>query len=236
MPETLKVLSARAVKSAIAALAQRYSARTGHIVEFDFAPVGAVEKRLADGERADVVILSDTAIENLARKKMLLPESVHILGHTSIGVAVRDGAPLPDIAAPEAFRALLLSSPTIAVSDAAVGGTAARYLPQLFERMGIAPALEPKLVRCAGGGDVTERVARGEAAIGITFISEMLSIPGATVVGPLPDIYGNDTTYCAGVMTATSKSEIASELVASLGGAGTREIWSAAGFIARSGN
>ena len=236
MPETLKVLSARAVKSAVVALTQRYSAKTGHIVEFDFAPVGAIEKRLAEGERADVVILSDTAIEKLAQRKMLLPGSVSILGRTRIGVAVREGAPLPDIAAPEAFRALLLSSPTIAVSDAAVGGTAARYLPQLFERMGIAATLEPKLVRCAGGGDVTERVARGEAVIGITFISEMLAVSGATVVGPLPDIYGNDTTYCAGVMAATSEPGIAAAFVASLNGTATREVWAAAGFTASSGN
>ena len=106
----------------------------------------------------------------------VVPESVRVLGRTSIGVCVRDGAPQPDISTPESFVALLLSSPTISVSDVAVGGTAARYLPQLFERLGIAAALEPKLVRCAGGGDVTERVARGAATIGITFVSEMLAV------------------------------------------------------------
>ena len=232
MPDTLKVLSARAVKSAVSALAQRYSATTGNVVMCDFAPVGAVEKKLAEGEPADVVILSDTAINRLLDSEKVLRESVRVLGRTSIGVCVRDGAPLPDIATPETFKALLLSSPTIAVSDVAVGGTAARYLPQLFERMGIAATLEPKLVRCAGGGDVTERVARGEAAIGITFISEMLAVSGATVVGPLPESYGNDTTYCVGVMTSTPHSISAAALIAALCDPQAHHVWRTAGFIA----
>jgi molybdate transport system substrate-binding protein len=232
--DALTVLSARAVKSAVTALSQQYSAATGVKVDCDFAPVGAVEKKLADGAHADAVILSDAAIASLVTKQEVITESVRVLGRTSIGVCVRDGAPQPDIATSESFKLLLLSSPTIAVSDVAVGGTAARYLPQLFERMGISAALEPKLVRCAGGGDVTERVACGAAAIGITFISEMLAVAGATVIGPLPKAYGNDTTYCAGVMTSAAKRASASAFVAMLSDPGNSDIWRAAGFV--SGN
>jgi molybdate transport system substrate-binding protein len=235
MSDTLIVLSARAVKSAVAALAQKYSAATGVRVECDFAPVGAVEKKLANGAHADVLILSDAAIVSLVTKQNVIPASVRVLGRTSIGVCVRDGAPRPDIATPESFKSLLLSSPTIAVSDVAVGGTAARYLPQLFERMGISAALEPKLVRCAGGGDVTERVARGAAAIGITFVSEMLAVGGATVIGPLPDAYGNDTTYCAGIMASTAKRASAAALVAMLSDTSNSDVWRAAGFVSGSG-
>lgn len=231
MSETLKVLSARAVKSAVAALAQRYAAAAGVRVECDFAPVGAVEKKLADGERADVTILSDAAIAKLVANETVIPESVRVLGRTSIGVCVRDGAPQPDITTPASFTSLLLLSPTIAVSDVAVGGTAARYLPQLFERMGISAVLEPKLVRCAGGGDVTERVANGTAAIGITFISEMLVVSGATVIGPLPQIYGNDTTYCAGAMASMPMRASAAALVAMLSDPGNSDVWRAAGFV-----
>jgi molybdate transport system substrate-binding protein len=231
MPDTLKILSARAVKSAVAALAQKYSAETGNVVVCDFAPVGAVEKKLAEGESADVVIVSDTAIKRLLDNRKVFGESVRVLGRTSIGVCVRDGSARPDIATPESFRALLLSSPTIAVSDVAVGGTAARYLPQLFERMEIAATVEPKLVRCAGGGDVTERVARGDATIGITFISEMLAVAGATVIGPLPESYGNDTTYCVGVMTSTRRPTSSDSLIAALCNPQEHDVWRAAGFV-----
>jgi molybdate transport system substrate-binding protein len=116
------------------------------------------------------------------------------------------------------------------VSDVAVGGTAARYLPKLFERMEIADALEPKLMRCSGGGDVTERVARGEAEIGMTFISEMLPIAGARVIGPLPAPYGNDTNYCAALPLRGDSAAQARAFIATLCAPDAASAWRAAGF------
>ena len=229
MPDKLKVLSARAVKSAVSAVAQGFSRSHECEFEFDFAPVGAIEKKIADGERADVVILSDAAIGKLEKSEHIVSGSRRVLGRTSIGVCVREGEAKPDISTPEAFKALLMSSPKISVSDVAVGGTAAIYLPKLFVRMGIAEALEPKLVRCSGGGDVAERVARGEAAIGMTFISEMLAIAGVSVVGPLPAVYGNDTTYCGAVMR-TSESRAAAAFIAALIAPESGDLWRRAGF------
>lgn len=230
MPNELKVLSARAVKAAVSAVAQRFSHDTGCAMAFDFAPVGAIEKKLAEGARGDVVILSESAIATLDKAGALVPGSSHLLGRTSIGVCVRDGAAQPDIATPEKFVALLRAVKSIALSDVAVGGTAARYLPQLFERIGLTAELEPKLVRCAGGGDVTERVARGEAEIGITFVSEMRAVSGATVIGALPDAYGNDTTYYGAVMIASARPHDAGALIAALAAPSVREVWRTAGF------
>jgi molybdate transport system substrate-binding protein len=230
MPTELAIISARAVKSAVTALAQNFSRATGHAVTFDFAPVGALEQKLANGAKADVVILSSSAIATLAKAEQIVAGSERELGRTSIGVAVRDGAALPDIATPDAFKALLLNARAIALSDPAVGGTAARYLPQLFARMGLADALEAKLVRCSGGGDVAERVARGEAEIGITFVSEMLPNAGVRVVGALPALYGNDTTYCAAVHVSSVAGEAAGGLIAALASPSGDQIWRSAGF------
>ncbi|MGZ5867804.1 MAG: molybdate ABC transporter substrate-binding protein [Xanthobacteraceae bacterium] len=230
MPNEIKVLSARAVKSAVSAIAEDFTRASGCAVMFDFAPVGAIEKKLANGERGDVVILSTMAVDKLEQSGQLVAGSRRVLGRTSIGVAVRDGAPLPDVSSPEAFRALLLSVDKISVSDVVVGGTAARYLPKLFERMGISDALEPKLIRCAGGDDVAERVVRGEATIGMTFISEILAVRGASVAGALPQIYGNDTVYCAAVMKTTDGFDFATRFIAALIEPQTRETWRRAGF------
>jgi molybdate transport system substrate-binding protein len=165
---------------------------------FDFAPVGTIEEKLAKGETADVIILSRPAIAKLAGVGKLDPAGVRALGRMRIGVAVRAGASMPDISTPEAFRELLIAARAIAVSDPAIGGTSAVYLPKLFARLGLTAALEPKLRgQRGGGGDVAACVARGEAEIGITFISEMLPVAGVSVAGPLPAIYGNDTVYCA---------------------------------------
>src|SRR5204863_2378568 len=101
--EAMKVMSARAVTEAVKPLAAQFTRATGIPVAFVFAPVGGVRKRLADGEATDIVILSASAIAEIAGD--LVPSSRRDLGRTSIGLAVRAGAELPDIATPEAFRA-----------------------------------------------------------------------------------------------------------------------------------
>ena len=223
-------MSARAVKSAVNALAQEFAGAEGHSVTCEFAPVGAIEKKLAAGATADVVIVSSSALASLGEARQIVAGSERALGRTSIGVAVREGKS-PDIATPDAFTALLLDAGSIALSDPAYGGTAARYLPQLFARMGLSDVLESKLVRCAGGGDVAERVARGEAEIGITFISEMLPIAGVRIVGALPQIYGNDTTYCAAVHVTSVAGDVARALIAALARPDGDRIWRSAGFV-----
>lgn len=231
MAAELKVMSARAVKSAVSKLAQEFSRANGCAVTCDFAPVGAVEQKLAAGAPADVVILSSSAIATLAKASKVVAGSERVLGRTSIGVAVRAGAPVPDIATPETFKALLLRARAIALSDPAVGGTAARYLPQLFARMELSDALEAKLVRCSGGGDVADRVARGDAEIGITFVSEMLPNTGVHVIGPVPASYGNDTTYCAAVYADSAETAAARALIEALASPGGDGIWRLAGFV-----
>jgi molybdate transport system substrate-binding protein len=224
----LKIMSARAVKSAVSAIGNEFTRATGQVLSFDFAPVGTLEARLAAGSKADVLILSTEALARLERS--LVPGSGRVLGRTSIGVAVRAGASEPDIATAEAFRQMLLSARSIAVSDVAVGGTAGKHLAQLFERMGIAGTIDRKVLRRASGGDVAQCVADGEAEVGMTFISEMLPIAGARVVGPLPDSLGSTTTYAAAVMSAGHEHTAAAKFITALTDPAWRGIWAGAGF------
>jgi molybdate transport system substrate-binding protein len=231
MQTELKVMSARAVNAAVSAIALEFSRESGCTVQFDFAPVGTLESRIANGETADVIILSEAAIAKLDKAGALVAGSARALGRMCIGVAVRDGATMPDLSTPEAFRALLVSSRAIAVSDPAIGGTSAVYLPKLFERIGLTAELEPKLRRQkGGGGDVAECVARGDADIGITFISEILRIAGVRVAGPLPDAYGNDTTYCAAIPLKGHVPEQARALIDALVQPRSRAAWTSSGF------
>jgi molybdate transport system substrate-binding protein len=222
------VMSARAAKAAVSEIATAFAAAAGCTVEFDFAPVGALEAKLVTGARADVIILSSAAMDRMAGS--LVPGSRRALGRTSIGVAVAAGAPPPAISTGEAFRQTLLAARSIAVSDAAVGGTAGKHLAHMFERMGLAEAIDGKLLRCANGGDVGRAVAAGEAEIGMTFISEMLPIAGTSIVGPLPDALGSDTTYEAAASSGSSNRPMAEELIMALTRPGTREVWHGAGF------
>jgi molybdate transport system substrate-binding protein len=224
----LLVMSARAAKTAVSKIAAAFAAATGCTVEFDFAPVGALEAKLAAGAQADVIILSSAAMDRIG--DALVPGSRRALGRTSIGVAVRAGAPPPAIATAETFRQTLLTARSIAVSDVAAGGTAGKHLAQMFERMRLAEVIGHKLLRCANGGDVGRAVATGEAEIGMTFISEMLPIAGAQVIGSLPDPLGSNTTYEAAISGASSTRPAAAEVIKALTQPGTSNIWKDAGF------
>ena len=231
MPAGLKIMSARAVMAPVKACASVFAQQRDVTFVFDFGPVGTIEEKLAAGDTGDVIILSRPAIAKLAETGKVDAGSVHALGRMSIGVAVRAGAPVPDISTPQAFEALLVAARAIAVSDPAIGGTSAVYLPRLFERLGLTAALEPKLRRQrGGGGDVASCVARGEAEIGLTFISEMLPIAGVVVAGPLPSAYGNDTVYCAALPVNATALGIARDFIGTLTARESREAWRAAGF------
>lgn len=236
MAAKLKIMSARAVKAPVSALAASFSNTQGCEFDFEFAPVGTIEDKLAAEETADVIILSQPAIGKLAASGRVIADSVRALGRMSIGVAVREGAAVPRISTPEAFRALLVSALAISVSDPSIGGTSAVYLPKLFERLGLTAALEPKLRRQkGGGGDVAACVARGEAEIGITFISELLSVPGVTIAGPLPPAYSNDTTYWAAISSGGSVEREARAFISALLAPGGRAAWLEAGFAVEGG-
>src|SRR5262249_29646353 len=142
------------------------------------------------GEQADVVIMSGAAIDALEQQGGALPGSRRDVCRIAVGVAVREGAPLPDISTPEAFRQTLLTARSITATDPAAGGSAGIYLVQLLERMGILDEFKQKAKLWGTGRAVIETLAKGEAELGITFISELLLIDGLKVVGPLPKEIG----------------------------------------------
>ena len=123
---------------------------------------------------------------------------------TSVGIAVREGTPPPDISTPARVQAGAGRRPQVAFSDAAVGGSAGVYLAKLFVEMGLADAIARKGMPQQSGGEVANRVANGEADIGMTLIAEIVPIQGARVIGPLPAPLGNDTTYAAAVTAGSA--------------------------------
>jgi len=231
----LKVLSARAVHVAVSALAAEFARDGGRKTEIVYAPIGVLQQKLAAGEDADVVILTPQALERLETSNRLVAGSRRVLGRTGIGVAVRTGAEKPDIATPQGFKQALLAAGSVALSDPAVGGSAGLYLHGLLARMGIAEAVDGKARLQPSGAAVAESVARGEADIGMTFISEMLPVNGISIVGPLPPPLGNDTTYAAAVLLSSIDPVSALAFIATLSRPDRRNVWNASGFAPASG-
>jgi molybdate transport system substrate-binding protein len=196
---TLKILSAGATEGPVSTLVPAFVRETGIKAEVNFGTVGALRDRFKAGEAVDVIILSSQVIAALDREGAFIPGSVADLGRATTGVAIREGVPRPDIATPASFRAALLAARTVGATDPAKGGSSGIYLAGLIERLGIAGAMRGKMVLGAAGRDVGHAVVRGEAEMGITFISEFIPIKGTTVVGPLPKEYEYANVYTAAI-------------------------------------
>jgi len=226
----LKVFCARSMTHAVNDIAGDFMRETGHQVDITFGPVGTLQRKLADGETTDVLILGAPAMAMMEEKGCFVAGTRTDVSRVSIGVAVREGAAAPDISTADAFHNTLLQAKAIAFTHASVGGTAAVYLPQLFKRMGIADEVDRKAKPQQSGAAVAECVARGEAEIGITLIPEILPIKGARVIGKLPAALADDTTYTAAVSAGSPEPAAASAFIAALARPTTREVWQAAGF------
>src|SRR5689334_6560370 len=107
-------MSAGAVKSMVTALSAEFEAETGHKLNLNFGTAGSLRERIKNGETADLVILSESAIAELAQLGLVVPDSRTDLGRTVTGVVVREGAPVPDVSTPEAFRQALLMARSVA--------------------------------------------------------------------------------------------------------------------------
>lgn len=209
----MKIASARSLQEVLKPLGARFEAETGTPVEFLFGPVGTVRERLDAGEAADVIILSDTLIAVLASSGHVIEATRRDVGRVGIMLAVREGAPAPDISTPELFVRVLLSARAIACSDPAIGGSAGTHFAALLQRFGIKDAVRDKLLKRSTGVKVAEAVASGEADIGITLLPEMLPVKGVRAASPLPDALQKYTTYVGAVASQSATPDIAAAFI-----------------------
>jgi molybdate transport system substrate-binding protein len=226
----LKVMCARSMHVAVGALGQAFAQGAGHEIAYDFGTVGALQAKLDAGESADVVILSQPALDKLAAAGALVPGSRRDVARTFIAVCLRQGAPRPDFSTAEAFRRMLENAGAIALSDPAVGGSAGVHLAKMFEREGLAAAVKAKGLPQQSGVEVARRVVEGKADLGLTLSGEVASVEGAVIAGPVPPPFGQDTLYAAAVMAASVDKAAAADFIAALTRPQTRASWQKAGF------
>jgi molybdate transport system substrate-binding protein len=225
-----KIMSAGAVKSMVAALAAEFEFETGHKLNVNFGTAGSLRERIKDGEASDLVILSESAITELAKLGFVVPDSRIDLGRTVTGVVVRQGAPIPDISTPEAFKQALLKARSVAYTDPKAGGSGGIMFSALLQKLGIADEINKKAVLGKGGHDVAVSIAEGRAELGTTFISEVLPVKGAKVVGPLPGELHSANTYTAAIHARANAGARGSDFLLKLTAAATRPRWIAAGL------
>jgi molybdate transport system substrate-binding protein len=230
MAMKLKVLCARSMTTAVNSLAGEFTRATGQAIDITFGTVGALQAKLAAGESADVLILGAPAIAKLEQSGAVVAGSRKDIARTSIGVAVREGAPTPDISTAAAFQRALTAARAVAFSDPSVGGSAGVHLAELWGRMGMEDEIKRKAMPQQSGGEVAARVAEGKADIGLTLIAEIVPIKGARVIGKLPEPLGNDTTYAAGISASCADRKAAAGFITVLARPAAHAVWKAAGF------
>ena len=203
----LKVLASTAVKTSLEALAPQFEKATGNKIDVTFAPASALKEKIEQGTAFDVAILTTPIIDGLASGGKVDTARTAI-AHSGIGVAIRKGAMKPDISTKDAFKQTLLSAHSVGYT--AAGATGA-YLKTLFDKLGIAEELKPRLKLLQGG--VGEAVTSGEIEIGMTQISEILPYPGAELAGPLPPEIQSYTSFSGAVSAASKEADAARAFV-----------------------
>ena len=205
----LRVLTSNSSFPVLAALAPEFERVAGLHYTVQAATARSMLARIKGGEPADLTVLAAPDVDELVKLGIISAGSRRPFARSRVGVAVRAGAPKPDISSVEAFRRSLLAAKSIAHT---VNGVSGRYVPVLLARLGIAEEMKPRTVTREGGyiGGV---VAAGEAEIAIQQIVELLAVPGIELVGPLPEEIQKVFETTAGIFAASEHAEAAESLL-----------------------
>jgi molybdate transport system substrate-binding protein len=230
----IKILASGSLKGALSQLAPEFQKASGGAATVEYAPAGAIAERIQKGEAADVIIVSRSQIEKLEGSGNVAPGSVVNIAGIALGVAVRKGAPKPDIGNVEAFKRTLLAARSIGYRDPITGSTSGTYAASLIERLGLARDLKPKLVLDRTEGDVPENVflgvAKGDVEMQIGQITEIVIAPGVDLAGPLPSEIQNTTLMAAGISTTSKVPVDAKALIDFISSPSAAAVLKASGF------
>jgi molybdate transport system substrate-binding protein len=203
----------------------------GHTIHASYGPSGALIPRFERGEPVDIFLTDSAAIDTFIKQgKVVAPRTD--LARTGIGIAVRKGAPRPDVSTPEALKRALLAAKTVGHAAPSGGSITAAHIQGVFQRLGIASQVTPKVKLAAGGpnGRVSVLVSSGEAEIGLQQVSELMSNPDVDMIGMLPDELQQITIYSAGVTTSAKEADAAKALINALTAPSTTLIYKAKGL------
>jgi molybdate transport system substrate-binding protein len=205
----IKVLSSIATREAYLELVPQFERASGHKVSTTWAGTTAIMQRMAAGETYDLVMISSTELGELTRQGKIVSGSRADLAKSGIGIAVRAGAPHPDVSSSAALKQALLAAKTVGYTS----GPSGVYMASLIERMGIAAEVKPKHRTVPSGGTVGTIVASGDAEIGFQQVSELVHIPGIDYIGPLPADVQCITVFSCGLQTGAPQPDAAKALV-----------------------
>ena len=205
-PKKLRVYAAGATKEVVIRLAPGFTKAVGIRIDAVYDTVGALRDRLLQGEKSDVVMLSNAALDTLQGKNMIAVDSRLSLGSVAIALAVQKGASIPDISTPEALKKTLLGAKSVSYADPARGATAGTHFAKVLDQLGIRARIADRTIIIPFGVEVIQAVADGHVELGVSQSSEISLHPGVSLVGPLPTPFALTTPYAAATLKGASEN------------------------------
>ena len=226
----IAVYSTIGVRSAAEGLFRNFEQISGHRLAVTWGTAPMLVKRIESGESADVLILSRAALGVLMQQGRVVPDSDATLAASGVAIAVKAGAPKPDISTPEALKQTLLNAKSIAYSEPSAGGASGVYFAKLLERMGIADAMKPKTKYPPAGGFSAELLMTGEAELAVQQKPELLHVAGCEIVGFLPGALNVVTEFAAAIMPKRENADVGMALIRFLQSPETKAAFRAKGL------
>jgi len=215
------------MKATMEALERPCARAIGHPLAMQFASTAALKQRIEAGEEFDATFITTDAIDDLIKQRRLDAGSRTELARSVLGIGIRAGSIRPDIHTPEALKRTLLAAKTITYPK---DGASRGFIEQMFERMGIAADLKPRIILADGSGAATESVAAGRAQFVLTLFSEILPVPGAEILGPLPGEFQFDIHFGGASSAKARNPQAAKALIAYLARPNVAAIFQAKGL------
>jgi len=209
----IKALITTAMDAAVVVLIPQFEKASGHKVSFSYDPSGGLARRLRGGEFADMILVASPELDKLIAEGKVV-NRVDI-SRTGIGIAVKKGAPKPDVSTPEALKRTLLAAKSVGHTAPAGGGITALHLLRTFEKLGVAKEVAAKTKLAAGGpnGRVSTLIVNGDVEIAFQQVSELMTNPDVEVIGMLPDELQQITINSAGLTSVAKEPDAAKALI-----------------------
>ena len=211
----VKVLSGMGMRAILTSVAGDFERASGHKLSIVYDTAGLVRDRVRGGERVDVAIMQRTLLDDLLAQGKVERAGAADLARSQIGLAARAGAPTPDIATADALKSALLRAQSIAYTDPVNGGLSGSQFAKVLDWLGIVEQMKAKTKL----GQPMARVVSGEAELAVLQLSEILTLKGAQLVGPLPQEFQDKTPVSAAIVAGTREREAGAAFIAFLSSA-----------------
>src|SRR6516225_9643735 len=211
----IQVLVSNGLKASMEDLHKTCEASVGHPLDIRYNSTASVRKSIEAGERFDVTMITTEAIDDLVKQGKLAGDSKMSIGRSELGVGIKSGVPKPDIRTVDGLKKALRDVKSITYPQ---DGASRGYIEKMFERLGIAAEVKPKIILAPGSGPATQSVADGKAGLVITLFSEILPIKGVDILGALPGEFQSDIKFSAATSTAVSDKQAAKAVIACVTG------------------